>query len=78
MAVLALSSALPLLLAQGMAGYSIVQICIMVIVVAAVVGIMFVFLRQAGITIPPFIITVFWIVLAAIICIGAIKIVAGL
>ncbi len=61
------------ILAQGAAGFSIVHWIIVIIVIAAVIGIMFVVLRQMGVDIPPFIVTIFWIVVAAVVGIVAIK-----
>jgi len=61
-----------------MIGYSLIHILIVIIVVAACVGIAMVVLRQAGITVPAFIITIGWIVLAAAVGILAIRFVAGL
>ena len=66
------------LLAQGFGGFGLVHWGILIIVVAAVIGIVMIFLRQAGVTIPPFIVQVLWIVLAAVICIAAIKFIAGM
>ena len=61
-----------------MIGYSLIHILIVIIIVAACVGIAMVVLRQAGITVPPFIVTIAWIVLAAVVGICAIRLVAGL
>jgi len=66
-----------MILAQ-LAGYSLIHLLIVIIIVAACVGIAMVVLRQAGITVPPFIITIGWIVLAAAVGILAIRFVAGL
>jgi hypothetical protein len=67
-----------ILLAQAFAGFGLVHWGILIIVIAAVVGIVMIFLRQAGVTIPPFIIQVLWVVLAAIVCIAAIKFIASM
>jgi len=66
------------LVAQLVGGYSLIQIAILIIVIAGVIGIVFVVTKQMGVTIPPFIITVLWIVLAVIIGIVAIKFIAGM
>lgn len=66
-----------MILAQ-MAGYSLVHMLIIIIVVAACVGITIVVLRQSGITVPPFIVTIGWIILAAVVGVFAIRFVAGL
>jgi len=65
------------ILAQ-VAGYSFVHILIMVIVVAACVGIALVAMRQAGIAVPPFVVQIFWIVLAAFVAIFAIRLVMSM
>ena len=67
-----------MILAQVVGGYSIIQLLIIVIVIAACVGITMVVLRQAGITIPPFILTIAWIVLAAFVAIFAIRLVMSM
>jgi hypothetical protein len=54
-------------------GWGIVQIVIAIIVIAAVVGIMYVCLQQFGIQIPPFVVKIFWIVVAAVVGILAIR-----
>ncbi len=61
------------ILAQGAAGFSIVHWIIVIIIVAAVIGIMFVVLRQMGVQIPGFIVQIGWILLAAVVGIIAIK-----
>lgn len=53
--------------------WSIPQIVIAFIVIAAVVAIMYVALRQFGIAIPPWVIQIFWIVVVAVVAIVAIK-----
>jgi hypothetical protein len=59
------------LLAQGLGGYSIVQFAVLIIVAAAVVGIVWTILNQMGVAIPGFIVTILWILLAAFIGIAA-------
>lgn len=61
-----------LLLAQ-IAGLSLVQLAIAVIFIAAVVAIVFVAVRAMGLAIPAWLIQVFWIVIAAFVCIAAIR-----
>jgi hypothetical protein len=46
-------------------GYSVLQLLLIVIVIAAAVAITVVVLRQMGMAIPPFIITILWILVAA-------------
>lgn len=66
-----------MLLAQ-IAGYSIVHIALAIIVIAGIIGIVFVVTRQMGITIPPFIVNVLWIILAVVIGVVAVKFIATL
>lgn len=68
-------SGMSLLAQVGVAG-GFIQWAIIIVVVAAVVALVCVGLRQFGITIPPFIIQVIWIVIAAVIIIAAILFVA--
>lgn len=67
-----------LLLAQGLAGSAIIYYIIVAIIVAGVIGIAFVVARQAGIVIPQFVITIFWIVLAVVVGVVAIKFLASM
>ena len=60
-----------------MLGGSIVSLAIFIVVVAAVIGIVLVAVRASGIAVPPWVTTVLWIVFGAVICIVAIKVVAG-
>ncbi len=61
-----------MLLAQMMAG-SIGYYAIAIILIAAIIGVVIVITKQMGVAIPPFIITILWIILAAVIGIVAIK-----
>ena len=58
--------------------WSIVDIAIAIVVIAAVIALVFVALRQFGVSIPPWVVTVFWIIVAAFVIIFAIKLVAGM
>lgn len=58
--------------------YSLIQIAIAIIVLAGVIGIVLVVVRQSGIVIPAFITTICWIVLAVVIGVVAIKFLASL
>lgn len=60
------------------AGYTFTHLVIMIIVIAAIIGILFIALRQFGIAIPGWLIQVFWIVVAAFVCIGAVKLIANM
>jgi len=67
------------LLAQAaFGGYSLIQLAIFIIVVAGVVAIVVVILKQLGVTIPPWLIAILWIVLAVIVGIFAIKVIASM
>ncbi len=55
-------------------GYTIGQIAIAVIVIAAIVGIVYVALRQSGVVIPEWVKQVMWIVVAAFVCVFAVKV----
>lgn len=57
---------------------SIGEIAIMIVIVAAVVAIVYVALRQFGITIPGWVIQVFWIIVVCFVCILAIKLVISM
>lgn len=74
---------LPLILAQRMGGggvetWGIGQIAIAIVVIAAIIGIVIVMLRVAGVAIPPWIWTICWICLAAFVAILAIRFVLSL
>jgi hypothetical protein len=58
--------------------YSLVQLIIMAIVIAGIVGIAMIVIRQAGISIPGWIINIFWIVLVVVVAVVAIKFLAGM
>lgn len=54
-------------------GWGIVEILIAVIIIVAVVAIFLIFIRASGIAIPPWVMQIVWIVLAAFITIVAIR-----
>lgn len=60
------------------AGFSIVQLLILIVVIAACVALVYVALQYFGIEIPQFVVRCFWIVVVAIVVILAIKTVAGM
>ncbi len=68
------------LLAEGnpLAGWSFVQIIIAIIVIAGAVAILFLVFRKLGITIPDFVVQIFWIVVLIVIAVVAIKFIASL
>ena len=61
------------LFAQLVGGYSLYQLLILIIVIGAAVAITFVILRQMGVVVPPFIITIAWILLAVFIGVIALR-----
>jgi len=50
-----------------------VSLAINVIIVAAVIALVFIALRQFNLTIPPWVVQVFWVIIVAIVIIFAIK-----
>lgn len=62
-----------LLLAQAAFGWNIGQMAIAALIVAGIIGVFLVVARQSGITIPPFVLTILWIVFAVVIGVVAIK-----
>ncbi len=67
-----------MLLALNWANLGIVEILILIVIIAACVGIMFIALRVFGVTIPPWAIQIFWICVCAVVAILAIRFVASL
>lgn len=65
-------------IAAGMQDWSFTGIAITIVIIAAVVALVYVALRQFGVAIPQWVQTVFWIVVVAAVVIFAIKIVAGM
>lgn len=64
---------------QGPIGtWSITEIAIMIVVIAAVVALVYVALKQFGVSIPEWVKQVFWIVVVAFVVIFAIRLVAGM
>jgi len=59
-------------------GYSIAQILIAVVVIAACVALVYVALRQFGISIPGWVVQVMWICVVALVVIVAIRFVTSL
>jgi hypothetical protein len=58
---------LQMLLAQGNVLFSVGHWVKVIIIVAALIAIGYVILRQLGVQIPPFIVTIFWILVAVVI-----------
>ncbi len=61
------------LLAVAVAGWSVGELAIAIIIVAAVVAVVYVALSQFGVSIPPFIVRIFWILVCAVVCIVAVR-----
>ena len=59
-------------------GYTFVDVLIAVVVIAALVALVYVALRQFGVTIPGWVVQVFWIVAVAFVVIFAIRLVASM
>jgi hypothetical protein len=66
-----------MLLAQ-LAGYSLIHLLVMVVVIAACVGIVYVALQQFGVQIPRFVVLIFWIVVCAFVAIAAIRFIGSM
>jgi hypothetical protein len=66
------------LVAQAAVGGTLVQYVIIAVIVCGVIGIGMIALRQSGIAIPPFVISIAWIVLVVVVAILAIKFIASL
>lgn len=58
--------------------WSAVDVAVALIVLAAIIGIVLIFARQAGVTIPGWLVQVLWICVAAVVCIAAIRFVSSL
>lgn len=67
-----------MVLAVGLGGLSIIQWAILIVVLAGVVGIVLVCLKQFGIAVPGFVIAIGWIVICVMIGVLAIKLIASL
>jgi hypothetical protein len=62
----------------GMRGWDIGSILIAIVVIAAAVGILFIVLRVFGVTVPPWLVQIFWVVVAAFVAVMAIRFVLSL
>ncbi len=69
---------IPALFAQAAAGYNIVHLLIITLIVVAVVVIFLIGIRWMGVTIPPQLVQIFWVIVALIVCIVAIHIVVSM
>ena len=64
------------LFAQGLNTGMLVRWIVIILVLAGIIGIVYVVAQQAGIAVPPFIVRIFWIVLAVVIGVVAITFLA--
>ena len=60
------------------AGFSIAQLCILIVVIAAIVALMYVALNKFGINIPDWVVQCFWIIVVTFVVIFCIKFVASM
>ncbi len=68
-----------ILLAQiGLRGWSFGEILVAVVILAACIGIVYVAMRQFGVSIPAWAVQIFWIVVVAVVAILAIRFVLSL
>lgn len=63
--------------AQASTAALIAEWAIIILVIGGIIGVLLVAVRAAGVTIPPFIITILWIILAVVIGVVAIKFLAS-
>lgn len=61
------------LLAQGIGGIGLMQMIIIAIVIAGALAILFVALKHFGIAIPPWAVSIFWIVIVVFVSVIAVK-----
>ncbi len=62
----------------GIRTWSLVDLLVLIVIVAACVALMYVALRQFGVSIPAWVVQVFWIVIVAFVVIFAIRLVASM
>jgi len=71
----------PMMLAQGnfaIGGLPLVSWLIIGLVVAGAIAVFWVILKQLNVNVPPFIVTIFWIVVAVLVGVIAIKIIVSI
>ncbi len=66
------------LLAAGFLGIDFVHLAVGIVIVAAIVALVCIYLRVANVTIPPWVVQVFWVIVAAVVIIVAIHLIASL
>lgn len=62
-----------MILAQLAGGYSLIQLVIFLIIICGVIGVLFVVMRQTGVQIPQWILTIVGIVVVCFVAIFAIR-----
>lgn len=67
-----------LLALAGIATWTVADWAIAIIVIFGIVAVVVIFLKQTGTTIPPFIISVLWVLLAVVVCVAAVKFIASM
>ncbi len=60
-------------LLANVAGYTFGEIAIAIIIIAAVVAVVYIALRQFGVAIPPWVIQIFWVMCVAVVAILAVR-----
>ena len=65
-------------LAQLVMPNTLVGWALAIVILAGIAGIVIIVVRQTGVTIPPFIVNVLWVLLAVVIGVFAIKLIAGM
>lgn len=58
--------------------YTFGEMAIGIVIFIAIIALVTIFVRQSGVAIPAWLINVFWVVVAAVVVIGAIKVVLTL
>lgn len=61
------------LLAAVIGGGGIGELLVWIIILAGIVAIVYIALRQFGITIPPFVVQIFWVVICVVLAVIAIR-----
>lgn len=67
-----------MLASVNFAAWGLIQWAIAIVVIAGIVGIVIVVLKQMGVAIPPFVLHVLWICVAVVIGVAAIKFIASM
>jgi hypothetical protein len=67
-----------ILAAGAVWGWSVGELAIIVVIIAAVCALVWVALRQFGIAVPPWVQQVFWIIVVAVVVVAGIRLVLSL